>query len=115
MFSGFIGTFVPPTGFGKGFSLRPGNRARGGDHQDSDRSTGPAPQPSSVTPTAPPGSFCDVPPPQPESQEQFRARLADSVPEPLDQDGQTWTSVEGTYPDRVIVFAHSRPALNGPW
>ncbi|MFJ9564835.1 hypothetical protein ACIRQQ_32975 [Streptomyces fuscichromogenes] len=55
------------------------------------------------------------PPPRPESQEQFRARLADSVRGPLDQGGQTWTSIQGTYPDRVIVCVHSRPALNGPW
>ncbi|MFI7299262.1 NUDIX domain-containing protein [Streptomyces sp. 900105755] len=45
--------------------------------------------------------------PLPESQEQFRARLSDSVRELLDQDGQTWTCVEGTYPDRVIVSVHS--------
>ncbi|WP_411147381.1 NUDIX domain-containing protein [Streptomyces sp. A30] len=47
------------------------------------------------------------PSPLPESQEQFRARLADSVREFLDQDGQTWTCIEGTYPDRVIVSVHS--------
>ncbi|WP_180989475.1 NUDIX domain-containing protein [Streptomyces cahuitamycinicus] len=47
------------------------------------------------------------PNPLPESQEQFRARLADSVRELLDQDGQTWTCIEGTYPDRVIVSVHS--------
>lgn len=45
--------------------------------------------------------------PLPESQEQFRARLADTVRELLDQDGGTWTCIEGTYPDRVIVSAHS--------
>ncbi|MGA5127724.1 NUDIX domain-containing protein [Streptomyces pseudogriseolus] len=45
--------------------------------------------------------------PLPESQEQFRARLSDSVRELLDQDGQTWTCIEGTYPDRVIVSVHS--------
>ncbi|MER6109372.1 NUDIX domain-containing protein [Streptomyces hirsutus] len=45
--------------------------------------------------------------PLPESYEQFRARLADSVRELLDQDGQTWTCIEGTYPDRVIVSVHS--------
>ncbi|MEU1273526.1 NUDIX domain-containing protein [Streptomyces sp. NPDC005799] len=43
----------------------------------------------------------------PESQEQFRARLADTVRELLDQDGSTWTCIEGTYPDRVIVSVHS--------
>ncbi|MFE7072569.1 NUDIX domain-containing protein [Streptomyces sp. NPDC057620] len=43
----------------------------------------------------------------PESQEQFRARLADSVRELLDQDGGTWTCIEGTYPDRVIVSTHT--------
>ncbi|MFM9634483.1 MULTISPECIES: NUDIX domain-containing protein [Streptomyces] len=45
--------------------------------------------------------------PLPESQEQFRARLADAVRELLDQDGNTWTCIEGTYPDRVIVTMHS--------
>ncbi len=47
------------------------------------------------------------PNPLPESQEQFRARLSDSVRELLDHDGQTWTCIEGTYPDRVIVSVHS--------
>ncbi|GHH22033.1 NUDIX domain-containing protein [Streptomyces lanatus] len=47
------------------------------------------------------------PKPLPESQEQFRARLADAVRELLDQDGGTWTCIEGTYPDRVIVSVHS--------
>ncbi|MFM9647760.1 NUDIX domain-containing protein [Streptomyces galilaeus] len=47
------------------------------------------------------------PNPLPESQEQFRARLSDNVRELLDQDGQTWTCIEGTYPDRVIVSVHS--------
>ncbi|MFG3263435.1 NUDIX domain-containing protein [Streptomyces bobili] len=47
------------------------------------------------------------PTPLPESQEQFRARLSDNVRELLDQDGQTWTCIEGTYPDRVIVSVHS--------
>ncbi|MGY1502912.1 NUDIX domain-containing protein [Streptomyces sp. QTS52] len=42
-----------------------------------------------------------------ESQEQFRSRLADAVRELLDQDGGTWTCIEGTYPDRVIVSTHS--------
>lgn len=46
------------------------------------------------------------PNPLPESQEQFRTRLSDNVRELLDQDGQTWTCVEGTYPDRVIVSVH---------
>ncbi|MFD9190407.1 NUDIX domain-containing protein [Streptomyces phaeochromogenes] len=45
--------------------------------------------------------------PLPESQEQFRARLADAVRELLDQDGGTWICIEGTYPDRVIVSTHS--------
>lgn len=45
--------------------------------------------------------------PLPESQEQFRSRLADTVRELLDQDGGTWTCIEGTYPDRVIVSVHS--------
>lgn len=47
------------------------------------------------------------PKPLPESQEQFRSRLSDSVRELLDQDGSTWTCIEGTYPDRVIVSVHS--------
>ncbi|MER6616277.1 NUDIX domain-containing protein [Streptomyces xantholiticus] len=47
------------------------------------------------------------PKPLPESQEQFRSRLADTVRELLDQDGGTWTCIEGTYPDRVIVSVHS--------
>ncbi|MEE1764409.1 NUDIX domain-containing protein [Streptomyces sp. SP18BB07] len=47
------------------------------------------------------------PNPLPESQEQLRARLADSVRELLDQDGRTWTCIEGTYPDRVIVSVHA--------
>ncbi|MFI8206730.1 NUDIX domain-containing protein [Streptomyces sp. NPDC085937] len=42
----------------------------------------------------------------PESQEQFRGRLADKIRELLDQDGGTWTCIEGTYPDRVIVSVH---------
>ncbi|MEU9355004.1 NUDIX domain-containing protein [Streptomyces griseoloalbus] len=46
------------------------------------------------------------PKPLPESQEQFRSRLADTVRELLDQDGSTWTCIEGTYPDRVIVSVH---------
>ncbi|MDH6628648.1 HK97 family phage prohead protease [Streptomyces sp. LBL] len=45
--------------------------------------------------------------PLPESQEQFRARLGDSVRELLDQDGESWTCIEGTYQDRVIVSVHS--------
>ncbi|MFE4581016.1 NUDIX domain-containing protein [Streptomyces chartreusis] len=48
-----------------------------------------------------------LPKPLPESQEQFRARLADAVRELLDQDGGTWTCIEGTYPDRVIVSVHT--------
>ncbi|QFG13244.1 hydrolase [Streptomyces phage Gilgamesh] len=47
------------------------------------------------------------PKPLPESQEQFRSRLADTVRELLDQDGNTWTCIEGTYPERVIVSVHS--------
>ncbi|MGY4934921.1 NUDIX domain-containing protein [Streptomyces sp. 900116325] len=47
------------------------------------------------------------PNPLPESQEQFRSRLADNVRELLDQDGGTWSCIEGTYPDRVIVSVHS--------
>lgn len=47
------------------------------------------------------------PTPLPESQEQFRTRLAEAVRELLDQDGGTWTCIEGTYPDRVIVSMHS--------
>ncbi|MFJ2745323.1 2'-5' RNA ligase family protein [Streptomyces sp. NPDC087440] len=42
----------------------------------------------------------------PESYEQLRARLSDSVRALLNQDGETWTCVEGTYPDRVIVSVH---------
>lgn len=45
--------------------------------------------------------------PLPESQEQFRSRLGDMVRELLDQDGGTWSCIEGTYPDRVIVSVHS--------
>lgn len=52
------------------------------------------------------------PHPLPESQEQFRARLGDSVRELLDQDGSTWTCIEGTYPDRVIVSVHSEDAAS---
>ncbi|MCG8971755.1 NUDIX domain-containing protein [Streptomyces sp. CL12-4] len=44
--------------------------------------------------------------PLPESQEQFRARLGDTVRALLDQDGGTWTCLEATYPDRVIVSVH---------
>lgn len=43
----------------------------------------------------------------PESQEQFRARLSDSVRDLLGQDGETWSCIEGTYPDRVIVSVHT--------
>ncbi|MDV6291279.1 hypothetical protein R2F25_38355 [Streptomyces sp. UP1A-1] len=46
------------------------------------------------------------PKPLPESQEQFRDRLAHTVRDLLDQDGSTWTCIEGTYPDRVIVSVH---------
>ncbi|WP_371605084.1 NUDIX domain-containing protein (plasmid) [Streptomyces sp. NBC_01220] len=56
-------------------------------------------------------SFPEVPAmspnPLPESQEQFRARLSDSVRELLNHNGDTWTCIEGTYPDRVIVSVHS--------
>ncbi|MFG2986247.1 2'-5' RNA ligase family protein [Streptomyces sp. NPDC048258] len=45
-----------------------------------------------------------------ESYEQFRIRLADSVRDLLGQDDQTWTCIEGTYPDRVIVSV----ATDGP-
>ncbi|MCF4138080.1 hypothetical protein L1856_17165 [Streptomyces sp. Tue 6430] len=55
------------------------------------------------------------PHPGPNPKSSFRARLADSVREPPDQGGQTWTSIQGTYPDGVIVCVHSRPALNGSW
>ncbi|WP_181800965.1 NUDIX domain-containing protein [Streptomyces shenzhenensis] len=58
-------------------------------------------------PTPLPEASVMSPNPLPESQEQFRARLSDSVRELLDQDGQTWTCIEGTYPDRVIVSVHS--------
>ncbi|MFI9078794.1 NUDIX domain-containing protein [Streptomyces sioyaensis] len=58
-------------------------------------------------PTPFPEASAMSPNPLPESQEQFRARLSDSIRELLDQDGQTWTCVEGTYPDRVIVSVHS--------
>ncbi|MFI9588086.1 NUDIX domain-containing protein [Streptomyces sp. NPDC052236] len=47
------------------------------------------------------------PQPLPESYEQFRLRLAESVRELLGQDGETWTCIEGTYPDRVIVSVQS--------
>ncbi|MFD3311758.1 NUDIX domain-containing protein [Streptomyces sp. NPDC058656] len=47
------------------------------------------------------------PQPLPESQEQFRTRLGDAVRELLDQGGDSWTSIEGTYPDRVIVSVNS--------
>lgn len=58
-------------------------------------------------PTPLPEASVMSPNPLPESQEQFRARLSDSVRELLDQDGQTWSCIEGTYPDRVIVSVHS--------
>ncbi|MFE3644857.1 NUDIX domain-containing protein [Streptomyces sp. NPDC059169] len=58
-------------------------------------------------PTPLPEASVMSPNPLPESQEQFRARLSDSVRELLDRDGQTWTCIEGTYPDRVIVSVHS--------
>ncbi len=58
-------------------------------------------------PTPLPEASVLSPAPLPESQEQFRARLSNSVRELLDQDGQTWTCIEGTYPDRVIVSVHS--------
>ncbi|MEU5978424.1 NUDIX domain-containing protein [Streptomyces sp. NPDC047315] len=45
--------------------------------------------------------------PLPESQEQFRARLSDSVRELLSQDGNAWTCIEGTYPKHVIVSVHT--------
>lgn len=48
--------------------------------------------------------------PLPESQEQFRNRLGDKVRELLDQGGESWTCIEGTYPDRVIVSVHSEDA-----
>ncbi|MFE1206319.1 NUDIX domain-containing protein [Streptomyces sp. NPDC058762] len=44
--------------------------------------------------------------PLPESQEQFRSRLADTVHDLLDQAGDTWTCIEGTYSDHVIVSVH---------
>ncbi|MEU5748230.1 NUDIX domain-containing protein [Streptomyces sp. NPDC047726] len=47
------------------------------------------------------------PQPLPESQEQFRNRLGDKVRELLDQGGDSWTCIEGTYPDRVIVSVHT--------
>ncbi|WP_141753959.1 2'-5' RNA ligase family protein [Streptomyces subrutilus] len=39
----------------------------------------------------------------PESYEQLRSRLADSVRELLGKDDGSWTCIEATYPDRVIV------------
>ncbi|MFE6185472.1 NUDIX domain-containing protein [Streptomyces sp. NPDC056465] len=47
------------------------------------------------------------PQPLPESQEQFRNRLGEKVRELLDQGGDSWTCIEGTYPDRVIVSVHT--------
>ncbi|MET9776151.1 NUDIX domain-containing protein [Streptomyces sp. NPDC006367] len=44
--------------------------------------------------------------PLPESQEQFRNRLSETVRGLMDQDGGTWTCIEGTYPDRVVVSVH---------
>ncbi|MGW3626269.1 NUDIX domain-containing protein [Streptomyces sp. NPDC000880] len=41
--------------------------------------------------------------PLPESYEQFRSRLSDSVRELLGKDDGCWTCIEATYPDRVIV------------
>lgn len=41
--------------------------------------------------------------PLPESYEQLRSRLADSVRELLGKDDGSWTCIEATYPDRVIV------------
>jgi 8-oxo-dGTP pyrophosphatase MutT (NUDIX family)/phage head maturation protease len=49
----------------------------------------------------------------PESLEQFRSRLADSVRELLGQDNEAWTCIEGTYPDRVIVSVHSEDGAAG--
>ncbi|MFB6630023.1 NUDIX domain-containing protein [Streptomyces sp. NPDC056362] len=45
--------------------------------------------------------------PLPESQEQFRTRLADAVRSLLSKDGGPWTCIEGTYVDHVIVSVHS--------
>ncbi|MEU6755994.1 2'-5' RNA ligase family protein [Streptomyces sp. NPDC046685] len=45
--------------------------------------------------------------PLPESYEQLRARLGDSVRGLLAPEGGAWTCIEATYPDRVIVTAHA--------
>lgn len=41
--------------------------------------------------------------PLPESYEQFRSRLSESVRDLLGREDGTWTCIEATYPDRVIV------------
>ncbi|MFB7403375.1 NUDIX domain-containing protein [Streptomyces rubiginosohelvolus] len=41
--------------------------------------------------------------PLPESQEQFRSRLHNSLRDLLGQDEETWVCIVGTYPDHVIV------------
>ncbi|MEV7512067.1 2'-5' RNA ligase family protein [Streptomyces sp. NPDC091201] len=48
--------------------------------------------------------------PLPESYEQLRARLADSVRELLGTEDGTWQCIEATYPDRVIVSVHGEGA-----
>jgi 8-oxo-dGTP pyrophosphatase MutT (NUDIX family)/phage head maturation protease len=54
-----------------------------------------------------PEASVQSPRPLPESQEQFRARLAEGVRDLLGDDEHTWTCIEGTYPDHVIVSVHS--------
>ncbi|MGA5134442.1 HK97 family phage prohead protease [Streptomyces olivoreticuli] len=44
-----------------------------------------------------------TPQPLPESYEQLRSRLSDSVRDLLGKDDGTWTCIEATYPDRVLV------------
>lgn len=47
-----------------------------------------------------------TPQPLPESYEQLRARLSDSVRGLLSPEGDSWTCIEGTYTDRVIATLH---------
>ncbi|MFJ4988748.1 NUDIX domain-containing protein [Streptomyces sp. NPDC088732] len=58
-------------------------------------------------PTPAPEASVTTPQPMPESYEQLRSRISDSVRELLGGDDQTWACVESTYPDRVIVSVYS--------
>ncbi|MFD4794997.1 NUDIX domain-containing protein [Streptomyces anulatus] len=52
--------------------------------------------------------------PLPESQEQFRSRLHDSVRELLGQDEGTWVCIVGTYPDHAIVTVETESPGGSP-